>query len=67
MEKQILHWSYWLGLACLIIAFVWRVVNVFGVALGKSVGPTTFYKGSLLLLVLAIASAGYAGFRSQRP
>lgn len=67
MEKQILHWSYWLGLACLIIAFVWRVVNVFGVALGKSIAPMMFYKGSLLLLVAAIASASYAGFKSQRP
>jgi hypothetical protein len=67
MERQILQWSYWLGLACLIIAFVWRVVNEFGLALGKSIFPSTFYKGSLLLLVAAIASASYAGFKSQRP
>jgi hypothetical protein len=67
MERQILHWSYWLGLACLIIAVVWRVANVFGLALGQSIFPLTFYKGSLLLLVTAIASASYAGFKSQRP
>jgi len=67
MERQILHWSYWLGLACLIIAAVWRAANVFGLALGNSVFPLTFYKGSLLLLVATIASASYAGFKSQRP
>jgi hypothetical protein len=67
MEKHILHWSYWLGVACLIIAAVWRVVNVFGLASGNSIFPLTFYKGSLLLLVAAIASASYAGFKSQKP
>ena len=67
MERQILHWSYWLGLACLIIAVVWRVANVFGLALSNSIFPLTFYKGSLLLLVAAIASASYASFKSQKP
>jgi hypothetical protein len=67
MERQILNWSYWLGLACLIIAVVWRIVNLFGLALGSSTFPLTFYQGSLLLLVAAIASASYAGFKSQRP
>jgi hypothetical protein len=51
----------------LIIARVWRAANVFGLALGNSIFPLTFYKGSLLLLVAAIASASYAGFKSQRP
>jgi hypothetical protein len=67
MERQILHWSYWLGLACLIIAVVWRVANVFGLALSNSIFPLTFYKGSLLLLVAAIASASYASFKPQKP
>jgi hypothetical protein len=67
MEKQILHWSYWLGLACLIIAVVWRIVNVFGRGLDTPIGALTLYKGSLLLLVAAIASASYAGFKAQRP
>ena len=67
MERHILLWSYWLGLACLIIAVVWRVSNVFGLAVGNSISPSTFYKGSLLLLVAAIASASYASFKSQKP
>jgi hypothetical protein len=67
MERQILHWSYWLGLACLIIAVVWRIVNIFGRGLDMPIGALTLYKGSLLLLVAAIASASYAGFKAQRP
>ena len=66
MERQILRWSYWLGLACLIIAFVWRILAVFGLALGYFIFPLTFYKGSLLLFVVSIASAGYAWSKSQR-
>jgi len=30
MEKYILQWSYWLGVACLVIALVWRVLNAAG-------------------------------------
>ena len=67
MERQILQWSYWLGLASLIVAVVWRAANAFGLALNTPVVPLTFYKGSLLLLVAAIASASYAGFKAQRP
>jgi hypothetical protein len=36
MEKHILHWSYWLGFASLIIAALWRAANAFGLGLSKS-------------------------------
>src|SRR5208283_5471658 len=29
MEKLIARWSYWLGIACLVIAVIWRIVNIF--------------------------------------
>ena len=29
MEKLIARWSYWLGIACLVIAVIWKIVNVF--------------------------------------
>ena len=73
MEKHILRWSYWLGIACLVIAFLWRGLNALGLGLttliahGQSIYSTTFYKASLLLLVVAVASASYAGFKSQKP
>jgi len=67
MEKHILQWSYWLGLAALVIAVLWRAANAFGMLPSQANFPLTFYKGSLLLLVAAIASASYAGFKPQKP
>jgi hypothetical protein len=67
MERHILQWSYWLGLACLVVAAIWRVANAFGLALSRSDLPLTFYKGSLLLLVAAIASASCAGLKFPKP
>jgi hypothetical protein len=73
MEKHILHWSYWLGMASLVIAVVWKGLNAFGLGLPmlftreQSVFYLTFYKASLLLFVAAIASANYARFKSQKP
>jgi hypothetical protein len=64
MQRHILHWSYWLGIASLVVAALWRAANVFGLGLNKPIFALTFYKGSLLLLVAAIASAT---FTSQRP
>lgn len=73
MEKYILRWCYWLGIASLVIAAVWKGLNALGLRLpmlltrDQSVFYLTFYKASLLLFVAAIASASYAGFKSQRP
>ncbi len=69
MERHILQWSYWLGIAGLIIAVLWKAVNTFGIPLPWSQFNLglTFYKGSLLLFVAAIASASYAGFKPQKP
>jgi hypothetical protein len=30
MEKLIARWSYWLGIACMVIAVIWKIVVVFG-------------------------------------
>jgi hypothetical protein len=72
MEKHIIQWSYWLGIASLVIAVVWRGLNVFGLGLPMSltrnepIFSMTLYKASLLLFVAAIASANYARFKLQR-
>jgi hypothetical protein len=71
MEKHILHWSYWLGIASLIIAVVWKALSAFGLGSpmllrDQSISYLTFYKASLLLFVAAIASSNYASFKSQR-
>ena len=73
MEKHMFRWSYWLGIASLVIAVLWKGLNAFGLGLpmlftrDQSISYLTFYKASLLLFVAAIASANYATFKSQRP
>ena len=73
MERNIVHWSYWLGIATLVIALLWRALNALGVWLPATITPgntvyyMSFYKGSLLFLVTAIASANYASFNSHKP
>ena len=73
MERNIIHWSYWLGIASLIVALVWRLFNALGVWLptiiipGNTVYYMSFYKASLLFFVAAIASANYVWFKSHKP
>lgn len=72
MEKHVITWSYWLGIACFAIALVWRAANTLGVFLPKSLtqGETiyymSFYKAGVLFLLVAIATASYAWFNSRK-
>ena len=62
MEKQISVWSYRLGLVSVALTIVLRGVAIFGTfpslgsATGASLSYNTFLHGSILLLVLSIAS-----------
>jgi hypothetical protein len=73
MERNIVHWSYWLGIASLVTALLWRALNALGlwlplqIAPGQTVYYMSFYKASLLFFVAAIASANYAWFKSHKP
>lgn len=68
MEKHITRWAYWLGSACLAIALVWRVLNLFRpTETLRGLDPLSFMKGALLFFVAAIATANYAWMKSQRP
>jgi uncharacterized membrane protein YhaH (DUF805 family) len=72
MEKQIARWSYWLGIACLVIAVVWRTVNAFGVLLPINVTPghtvwyLSFFHASILFFVTTIATACYTWLNSRQ-
>ena len=69
MEKELTRWCYLLGLLCFVIALAWRALGALGIGpeyLLKSVNYMSFYKGSLLLLVVSIATANYAGVMSQK-
>jgi hypothetical protein len=83
MEKLIARWSYWLGIACMVIAVIWKIVVVFrywhspastmgaatpgATTAAAVVGYSMFLHGSIMFLVATIASVGYAWLKSQKP
>ena len=66
MERNLLHWSYWLGITCSVVALLRGSFNALGVwfpmqiAAGQTINYMSFHKASLLFFVTAIASANYA-------
>jgi hypothetical protein len=68
MEKDIVRYSYWLGAASMVLAFVWRGLNVFGLkGTVMTITYMTLYKGALLFFLTAIATTSYAWLKSQKP
>ena len=71
MEKHIMRWSYWLGVACVVAAVVIRVLNTFGLSTmliqtrGNPISYRSFVDGALLFLITAIATAGFLWFKRQ--
>lgn len=68
MEKQIIRWSYWLGLVCVIVSLVWRGLTTVGllpIAL-LSVSYMAFYKTAFLLFLTGIATAVRVWSESQK-
>jgi len=71
MEKHILRWSYWLGIVCVVLAVVTRILNTLGLSTvllhtrGDPISFRTFVDGALLFLIACIATAGSAWFRRQ--
>lgn len=72
MEKHILTVSYWLGLLSAVITLALRALGTFGILTPSGVKPgltfsyNSFYKGALLFLVIALATAGYAAVRGEK-
>ena len=72
MEKHVVKWTYWLGLACAAIALIIRVLQALGVYVtdlpppGANIGYMSFYKAGLLLLALSIATATTMGARNHK-
>jgi hypothetical protein len=71
MEKKIVRWSYWLGVACVALSILMRALNLVGLAGvnsplgGNPVGYITFFRGAVMFLLAAIAGANYAWFNRQ--
>ena len=71
MEKQIMRSSYWLGVACVVLAVVTRILNILGLSTvllqtrGNPISYRTFVDGASLLLITSIATAGFVWFKRQ--
>jgi hypothetical protein len=69
---QIMRWSYWLGIICVVLAVVTRILNALGTPTvllqtrGNSISFRSFVDGALLFLLTSIATAGFAWFRQQK-
>ncbi len=73
MEKDIARWSYWLGVACAVVALLWRAVATLGLGhseigtRGNPIGYMAFYKGAFLFLLIAVATANHLWLKSRTP
>ena len=72
MEKLIARSSYRLGIACLVIAVIWRIATVFrsvqpAAVTGAPIEPASMMHASILFLVTSIATACYSWINSQKP
>lgn len=71
MEKHIIRWSYWLGLVCVALAAVTRILNTLGLSTillqtrGNPLSPRTFLDAATLLLLTSIATACFIWFKRQ--
>ena len=69
MEKQIGRSSYWLGMACLVVAVILRIANAAGLSLsemftkGNPISYRTFLVGAVALFVVTIATRSYSESR----
>jgi hypothetical protein len=72
VEKHILRWSYWLGVASILLALLTRALDVFGAfpvvlrGQGDPISFHTFLNGTLIFFLAAIASSCYAWSKIQK-
>jgi len=72
VQKLIVTASYWLGLLCTLIAVVLRALNIFGILTatvvqhGRNIWFLMFFRGAILLFLIAIATACYAWMRGEK-
>ena len=68
VEKHLVQGSYWLGIACSVVALVWRGLEFLKVTPEEfgTLRYTTFYKGGVLFLLISIAAAGNTWLKNQK-
>jgi hypothetical protein len=72
MKKHIIRYSFWLGVLNVLLALLTRALNILGVPLatistrGAPIAYRTFLDVAQLFFLLAIATASYVWFKSQK-
>lgn len=72
MEKQLSVASYWIGLVSLVLALVFRILAIMGVAVWSAspasvpISYLTFFHGAEVFLLLSIASSVIAWAKLPR-
>jgi hypothetical protein len=64
MEKQIVSFSYWIALVCVVAALVMRIFDWMGLfskleTKGNPIASHTFVEGAVLFFLAAIATDAY--------
>ena len=71
MEKQISRWSYFLGIAGVVVAVGWRLLTMVGLvpkgltSASHALTYETVMEGAVLLLVITIATGSYLVSKTQ--
>jgi hypothetical protein len=71
LEKQIFLLSYWLGVVCVVLCVILRLLAEVGVSIhtgiagGVSFSYLTFFRGAMMLLLLTIATATLSWAKRQ--
>ena len=72
MEKIIALVSYWLGMLCVVLSLLFRILAAFGIALayapgnGMAISYNSFFHGAIIFLLLSAASSLLAASRSVK-
>jgi hypothetical protein len=72
MKKHIIRYSYWLGVLSVLLALLLRLFNILGLSLariltrGAPIAYGTFLDSAQMFFLMAIATAGYVWFKSQK-
>ena len=69
MEKQLIRWSFLLGVVCVVVAVLLRGLDALGIlsalsTRGTAISYMSFVKGALLFLLTSIATSSYLSHRS---
>jgi hypothetical protein len=69
MGKTLFQPSFWLGILCAGVAVAMRGLDGLGIGVTPriTIWYYTFYKGAVLLLLVAVASACYAMLAREKP